>query len=105
MKIRCGVGRNGGRGFATSDASGFPIRAQDRVRDVRQGIVSKSEADWSGPRFGTNHPMDFFDPGDLDDPTPIPFATPSQTAVEMKLPSPVNAPYLRLDGFTPEDDE
>jgi hypothetical protein len=104
MTRKFGPGLNGGRGFAISDASGFLVRAQDRTRDVRQGVVARREADWSGSRFGTRHPLDLFDPGDLSDPKPIPSARPGDPSAGLTAISPVNVPLHRIDGFTPEGD-
>lgn len=67
---RCGPGTNGGRGFVECAATGFPVRAQDVVADVRQGDVGAQYADIT-PGFGTWHPRDRYDVRDFSDPTPI----------------------------------
>ena len=70
--------RNDGRGIAIDEASGQPVRAQDRARDHRQGMVHKDRADYT-KGFGTLHPQDVRDLGMMDDPSPVPEA---RTGVE-----------------------
>ena len=86
MGRRYGLGNNGGKGFAYCDASGLPVRAQDRIKDVRQGVVDKDNADWSGPKFGTYHPADLYDVGKLDDPSDIYEARTGDLDREMATP-------------------
>ena len=64
-----------GKGWVQSDASGFIREAGDMVEDVRQGTVTKEEADLT-PGFGTYHPQDLKSLGILDDPKAVPGANP-----------------------------
>lgn len=57
-------------GSAIDDASGFLVKASDRVDDTRQGFASIDKADLT-PGFGTHHPQDVKRLGHLDDPSPI----------------------------------
>jgi hypothetical protein len=72
----------GGKGYATCDATGFPVPAENRVQDVRQGKVETKRAD-AWPGFGTEHPLDKFaadiggDPTAIDDARPVPVIQPS----------------------------
>lgn len=65
-----------GVGVKQCDASGF-LRHADHpiIRDVRQGMTIKEYADLT-PGFGTRHPQDIVQLGQLADPTPIPRARP-----------------------------
>ncbi|MCP4466953.1 MAG: hypothetical protein GY813_09425 [Halieaceae bacterium] len=51
-------------------ASGQLFHAKDIVRDVRQGKVGRKFADLTAG-FGTWHPQDLRQLGDMDDPSPI----------------------------------
>ena len=90
MRRRYGIGTNGGRGFAIDDATGRPVRAQDRMRDVRQGIVDKRRADLT-PGFGTHHPRDKIKLGSLNDPTPIPHARPGTPDADVEAGPPAGS--------------
>lgn len=102
MPRRCGIGTNGGRGFSICDASGQPVRAQDRMRDVRQGVADRRRADWSGPRFGTHHPLDLYSPGPFDDPQSVYEGRGQNTDAEMAQDSGL-PPWTHddLEGFEP----
>lgn len=66
-----------GRGWRICQASGFTRKAADYVDDVRQGRVAPEFADTT-PGFGTKHPQDVVQLGNLSDPTPIYEAAPAQ---------------------------
>lgn len=63
-------GPKDGRGARIDDASGFLRRADDFVRDVRQGLASRDHADIT-PGFGTRHPQDVKHIEAKQDPKPI----------------------------------
>lgn len=101
MGRRMGGLRNGGRGVRTCDASGFLRPAQRIMEDVRQGDVAREFADTTSG-FGTEHPLDNYDPGPMDDPTPI--ARPGSSTLDLDdLPSgdPIDPDYRfpTLDGW------
>lgn len=65
-----------GVGVKQCQASGFLRMATGpHVNDIRQGNVAREFADLT-PGFGTYHPQDVRQLGDLDDPKPIPEARP-----------------------------
>lgn len=66
-----------GKGWREDPASGFIGVAGDVIPDVRQGHVLSRFADVT-PGFGTYHPQDRKNPGQLGDPYPIPDAYPIQ---------------------------
>ena len=67
-----------GEGWREDEASGFIRYASDFVVDVRQGDVAPEFADIT-PGFGTHHPQDVKNLGTLDDPSPVPDASPADT--------------------------
>jgi hypothetical protein len=65
-----------GVGIKQDDASGFLRHADDQwVDDVRQGDVIREHADLT-PGFGTRHPQDVIQLGEMSDPSPINQANP-----------------------------
>lgn len=66
-----------GKGWRTCNATGFVRYAEDYVDDVRQGMTAREFADLT-PGFGTHHPQDVRQLGNLDDPKQIPNARPAQ---------------------------
>lgn len=75
-------GPKDGRGARICDASGFLRASDDRVRDRRQGIVSRDHADIT-PGFGTFHPQDVRRTPLTSDPAPIRDARPDDTGLAM----------------------
>lgn len=68
--------RRKGVGLKECDASGFLRHADEGfIKDVRQGMVLTEHADLTAG-FGTNHPQDRVQLGQLSDPTPIRAARP-----------------------------
>ena len=66
----------GGLGYAVCDRTGFLVPAEDRIEDVRGGLVRPESADLT-PGFGTRHPQDVRQvPSGEPDPAPIPNARP-----------------------------
>ena len=91
------------RGWRTCAASGKLILADDFVDDVRQGPVRPDFADIT-PGFGTYHPLDEYDPGDLSDPTPIENAYPGSRSIATKEELGISDAEVRLsiqEGRTP----
>jgi len=68
-------GPRDGRGARIDDASGFLRPADDAIKDVRQGLVSRDHADLT-PGFGTHHPQDRKMLPPKSDPKPIRNARP-----------------------------
>lgn len=60
----------GGLGYAQCDRSGFLVPAEDRVEDIRGGLVRPQSADIT-PGFGTHHPSEVYQAPEGPDPVPI----------------------------------
>jgi hypothetical protein len=64
-----------GIGIRQCEASGFMRTLGKEVKDVRQGLVAREFADIT-PGFGTKHPQDVVQLGEMNDPKPVPEARP-----------------------------
>ena len=73
------LGKPKGKGYKQCQASGFLRKTGKQIDDVRQGLVAKEFADVT-PGFGTNHPQDKVQLGQLSDPSPIGDARPQNIA-------------------------
>lgn len=65
-----------GKGIKRCEASGFLRPVGQQIQDVRQGEVAREFADITAG-FGTNHPQDRVQLGELSDPSPIYQARPA----------------------------
>jgi hypothetical protein len=64
-----------GLGIRACEASGFLRPLGKEVNDIRQGLVSREFADIT-PGFGTKHPQDVVQLGEMNDTKPVPDARP-----------------------------
>lgn len=74
-----------GHGWATCERSGETVPANERVRDVRGGLVRRKSADIT-PGFGTHHPADLIQAPTGPDPRPIRNPRPADLEPETAAP-------------------
>lgn len=69
-----------GLGYAICDRTGAPVPAEERIKDVRGGMVRRQSADQTSG-FGTRHPIDVRRVPITPDPRPIRDARPEEAEI------------------------